>query len=689
MGKGDKLKFINREISWLSFNERVLQEADDEVNPVIERLRFLGIFSNNRDEFFRVRVATVKRMLTLSKKERTSLHVQPEELLEEIQKINVKHEAKFKKVHRKVMKDLEAQRIFFINEKQLTPNQEEQVAKYFSQKVRPALVPLMLDAKKKFPPLVDKATYLAVKLVKKAKKPQINYALIEIPSEILSRFYVLPVEEGNKYIIMLDDVIRYGLKQIFQIFEVDELHAHTFKLTRDAELDIDDDVSESTLEKLEKSLKKRKKADPVRFVYDETMPRDMLDFVMDKLKIAGHSNLIAGGRYHNFKDFISFPDIGARHLRFTSFPPLKHPALRGQKSLLAVLENKDIMLSYPYQSFNYTIDILREAAIDPFVSSIKINLYRVARSSMVVNTLINAAKNGKSVTAIVELRARFDEQHNIHVSQKLQENGVKVIFGLESLKVHSKLILITRKEGRKTKRFAHVGTGNFHEGTARVYGDCSLWTADQRITNEVYKVFQFFKNNYKRGQYRHLIISPFNVRRNFTALIANEIKNAKAGNNAYIILKLNNLVDEEMIKKLYQASEAGVKVKLIVRGICSLIPGVKGQSENIEVISILDRFLEHARILVFCNNDEPRYYISSADWMERNLDRRVEVTVPIYDKALQQELQDMLDMQFADNVKARILDKKQKNEYVDKGSSRDRRSQYELYKYFRSKLSDT
>lgn len=684
MGKGDKLQFVNREISWLSFNERVLQEAEDKRNPVIERIRFLGIFSNNRDEFFRVRVATVKRMLALNKKERSTLQMQPDEVFEGIQKIVVRQEAKFKKAQKAAIKDLEGHGIFMINESQLSPEQEVVVDDYFRTKVRGTLVPLLIDSKSKFPSLTEKAAYLAIKLSKKGKKNQ--YALMEIPTGVLPRFLVLPVAEGKKYLILLDDVIRFGLKEIFKLFSYDKIEAHAFKITRDAELDVDDDVADGTLKKLEKSIKKRKKAEPVRFVYDEGMSKDMLELLKKKLRLNDQSNIIYGGRYHNFKDFINFPNVGARHLRFTDFPPLPHPYLTGQKSLLRAVEQKDVLLAYPYQSFDYTLDILREAAIDPNVSSIRINIYRVASSSMIMNTLISAARNGKSVTAVMELRARFDEEHNIYWSQKLQENGVRVTFGVEGLKVHSKLVLITKKVGRKTTRIAHVGTGNFHEGTARIYGDHSLWTANSKITNEVYKVFQFMKTNYLRGQYRHLIVSPFNIRRNFTNLINNEIHLAKSGKKGSITMKLNNLVDEEMIKKLYQASEAGVKIKLIIRGICALVPGVKGMSDNIQVISILDRFLEHSRIIVFGNDRDPKYFISSADWMERNLDRRVEVTVPIYDKSLQKELQDYLDIQLSDNVKARIIDRKLKNQYVDKGKSKEVRSQYKLYRYFKDKL---
>lgn len=684
MGKSTPIQFVNREISWLSFNERVLQEAEDEQNPMIERLRFLGIFSNNRDEFFRVRVATVKRMLLLSKKEKASLRDKPEDLLASIHKIVVKQEVRFNKAQKTILKGLEQEGVYLVKEDELSDNQADFVNNYFRKKVRGKLVPLIIDGKAKFPELKDRRTYLAVKLSRKGVKNQ--YALIEVPTQDLTRFLILPNKDGKKYIILLDDVIRFGLHDIFRLFPYDKIQAHAFKITRDAELDLDDDVEESILHKLERSIKKRKKAEPVRVVHDEEMPSDVLDLLKKKLHLSDKNNIIFGGRYHNFRDFMGFPEIGAKHLRFSDLPPLAHPDFDGEKSLMKVVMERDVLLSYPYQTFDYTLDILREAAIDPTVSSIRINVYRVASSSMIMNALINAARNGKNVTAVIELRARFDEEHNIYWSQKLQDNNVKVTFGVQGLKVHSKLILITRKVGRKSQRIAHIGTGNFHESTAKLYTDNSLWTSDPRITNEVYKVFQFIKTNYKRGTYRHLMVSPFNSRRRLTLLISQEIEHAKKGRNAYITLKLNNLVDDDMVRRLCRASQAGVKVKLIIRGMCSLVPGVPGLSDNIEVISVLDRFLEHSRILVFGNNGDPLYFISSADWMERNLDRRVEVTVPIYDDEIKETLQDTLDKQMRDNVKARIIDKKLKNEYVDAEGKRAVRSQNALYKYFKNKL---
>ena len=685
MSKNVPLELVNREIAWLSFNERVLQEAEDEGNPMIERLRFLGIFSNNRDEFFRVRVATVKRMLLLNKKERSTLKDQPEELLASIHKSVVKQEGRFNKAQKVILKALEKENVFLVKEHELSENQADFVNNYFRRKVRGKLVPLIIDGKAKFPELKDRRTYLAVKLSRKGVKNQ--YALIEVPTQDLTRFLILPNEDRKKYIILLDDVIRFGLNDIFKLFPYDKIQAHAFKITRDAELDLDDDVEQSTLHKLERSIKKRKKAEPVRFVHDKDMPADVLQLLKKKLHLSDKNNIIYGGRYHNFRDFMGFPEIGSKHLRFGDLPPLPHPHLQGEKSLMKVVEERDILLSYPYQTFDYTLDILREAAIDPTVSSIRINVYRVASSSMIMNALINAARNGKNVTAVIELRARFDEEHNIYWSQKLQENNVKVTFGVQGLKVHSKLILITRKVGRKSSRIAHVGTGNFHESTAKLYTDHSLWTADPRITNEVYKVFQFIRTNYKRGTYRHLMVSPFNSRRRLTLLISGEIANAKKGKDAFITLKLNNLVDEDMIRRLCRASQAGVKIKLIIRGICSLVPGVPGLSENIEVISILDRFLEHSRILIFGNSGDPLYFISSADWMERNLDRRVEVTVPIYDKHIKKTLQDTIDIQLQDNVKARVLDKKRRNQYIVSSVKKAYRSQYVLYKYFKNKLN--
>lgn len=671
----------NRELSWLSFNERVLQEAMDPKNPLIERVRFLGIFSNNRDEFFRVRVASVRRMLDLGKKARQQLYADPEELLKQISAKVLKQEHMFQDTYKILVEELHKADIHLVDEKSLSESQKEFALDYFKNTVRPALVPLMLN-KKSIPDLTDKSSYLAVRLELEGES-ELKYALIEVPSMILPRFFVLPQEGKSKYVMFLDDVIRLGLEQIFKIFSYKSIQACAVRMTRDAELDIDEDIDESILEKLSKGINRRKKAQPVRFVHDKNIPQDMLEFLIKTLKLTG--NIIPSGRYHNSRDFMRFPDFGMKKHTFPTWIPSRHPELRNKKSLLDVIVQKDILLNYPFQTFSHTIDILREAAIDPSVTEIKINMYRVAANSNIINALINASKNGKSVTAVVELRARFDEEHNMVVSRKLQENGVRVIFGVDGLKVHSKLIVIARKKRGATQYIAHVGTGNFHEGTAKVYTDFSLWTANSKISKEVYKVFEFFDSNYKRGIYRQLVVSPFNVRRKFENLIDKEIRNAKAGKPAYIIIKLNNLVDEDMVDRLYKASRAGVKIQMIIRGICSLVPGVPGLSENIEVISILDRYLEHARVLVFANGGDEIMYISSADWMGRNLDRRVEVGTPILDEDVKAEIRETLNIQLRDNQKARIIDQNHENEYKESGGT-NVQSQKELHEMYVRKM---
>lgn len=681
MGMGDHL-IQNRELSWLAFNDRVLQEAMDENNPLIERVRFMGIFSNNRDEFFRVRVASVSRMLELGKKARSKMYNDPQELLQQISNKVVQQETRFLKTYKALSTSLGQAGVHLLDNKSLSPEQMDFVLNHFKEKVRPALVPLMLT-KSQAPELTDKSSYLAVRM--EMGEEELKYALIEIPSQILDRFLVLPEENGQHYVMFLDDVIRLGLSQVFKIFPYTHIKAYAMRMTRDAELDIDEDIDESVLEKLSKSVNNRKKAQPVRFVHDKHMPEDLLNFLVKKLKLKG--NIIPSGRYHNLRDFMSFPDFGLKEHCYESWAPSRHPELTNKQSLLDVLSKKDIMLNYPFQTFSHTIDILREAAIDPAVQEIKINMYRVAANSNIVNALINASKNGKRVTAVIELRARFDEEHNIIISKKLQENGVRVIFGVEGLKVHCKLIVITRKRKNTVQYFAHVGTGNFHEKTARFYTDVSLWTSDNRISKEVYKVFDFFKANYKRGIYRNLIVSPFNVRRKFSDLIETEMKNARAGKEAYIIIKLNNLVDEEMIEKLYKASQAGVQIHLIIRGICCLVPGIEGVSENIKVVSILDRYLEHTRVLVFGNGGNELMYISSGDWMGRNLDRRVEVGAPIYDNEIKADIRKTLDFQLNDNQKARIIDDDQNTNIYKKSGSEKVRSQKATHEFYAEKMN--
>jgi len=684
-----KSKYIAREISWLSFNGRVLQEAEDKTVPLIERMKFLGIFSNNLDEFFRVRVATLKRMIEFKKKAKEAIGENPSKILKQIHKIVIKQQIKFEETYKDIIKSLESHNIFFVNEKQLDEEQAAFVSKYFAETVLPTLVPVMIDTSPKFPYLKDKSIYLAVKLSKKEEGSKvIKYSLIQIPTDVLSRFFVFPKKEDKRYVILLDDVIRFCLQDVFSIFDFDKAEAYTIKLTRDAELDIDNDLSKSISEKIEKSLKQRKKGKLVRLIYDKDIPSDLLNFITKKIKMKKSSSLLPGGRYHNFRDFINFPKVGSRELQYTPIKSLLHPDLGNAKSLFKIIRRKDILLSYPYQSFNHIIDLLREASIDPKVTSIKISLYRVAENSNIVSALTNAIKNGKSVTVVVELQARFDEEANIFWANQLKEEGATVIYGVLGLKVHSKIFLITRKEEKGPVDYAHIGTGNFNEETAKIYCDHSLLTSDVRITEEVAKVFNFFSNNFKTGNYKHLVVSPFFMRKRFTKLINREIENAELGKEAYIILKLNSLVDKDIIRKLYQAGEAGVKIKLITRSNCSVVPGVKDQSENIEAISIVDKLLEHARVFVFCNDGDEKFYLSSADWMVRNFDQRNETAVPIYDNKIKKELKTILDLQLSDNTKARIIDKEQSNNYkLALAGEKKVRAQDEIYNYFKNQLA--
>jgi polyphosphate kinase len=676
------LLLVNRDISWLAFNDRVLQEANDPTVPLLDRLKFLGIVSSNRDEFFRVRVATIKRMIRLGKKGADVLGDDPSLLMEDIQRIIVRQQEAFDESFQMLLSELERKGIFILNERQLNKEQGEFVKNYFYDEVQPALVPILLDHVKAFPALRDKSIYFLVVMSRSNSKAR--HALVEIPSDVTSRFVVLP--RDNKYVILLDDVIRYCLGDLFFNFDYDHIQAYTVKITRDAELDLEQDVTKSLVKKVSESIKRRKKGLPTRLVFDEEMPVEALKFLISKMHFSKDDQPIAGGRYHNFVDFIKFPSLGKPELKLKPMPQLSHPDIPPRTSLFKVLSNRDILLSFPYQSYAYLIDVLREASIDPKVKSIQITLYRVGKNSRIVNALINAIKNGKQVTAVVELQARFDEEANIRWANKLHDEGAKVIYGVPGLKLHSKLFLITRVEKNAQVLYAHVGTGNFNEDTARLYCDYSLLTSDKRITEEVERLFEFYNDNYKAGTYKHLIVSPFFSRKRYVHLINKEIEQAKHGKEASIFLKMNSITDEEMIRKLYEASQAGVKIRMIVRGICSLVPGIKGVSDNIEVISIIDRFLEHARVFVFHHEGDQKVYLSSADWMTRNIDHRSEVGVPIFDEAIQKQLIDMLEIQWSDQLKARIINGVQDNSYrITKGKNKIR-SQEEIYRYLQQQL---
>ncbi|TAJ12724.1 polyphosphate kinase 1 [Marinilabiliaceae bacterium JC017] len=674
--------YRSKEISWMSFNERLLQEANKNHVPLIERIKFLGIYSNNLDEFFRVRVAILKRLALLDR-ETEFEGGRPEDILKEIHKLVLRQGRQFAKIYEKIIKDLGKKNIFIINENQLDEGQGEYIADFFEQKVRPKLAPVILSRTRPLPDLKDDAIYLAVYL-KSYNKPKPTYVLIELPTDLIDRFVLLPSKDDRKYIIILDDVVRYELKDIFYMFDFDEISAYTFKLTRDAELELDDDVSENYVNKIALSLEKRKEAHPVRFVYDKDFPKDFLDILLKKLNFTKLDAVIRGGRYHNFKDFVNFPKLGSKKMMYEELPPIPHRDIPKSQAIFPVLKEKDILLHIPYHSFQHFVDFLREASIDPDVREIRVTVYRVAQHSNVMNALINAARNGKKVTAVLELQARFDEKANIKWGTELKEEGVKVIYGVSGLKVHSKLCYIVRREGNRMVGYAAIGTGNFNEDSASVFSDHILLTAHQGIVREVGNVFHFFDKNYKIYRFSHLLVSPFTLRNKLTRYINNEIKNAKAGKPAFIFLKVNNLVDYRIIQKLYQAQKAGVDVRLNVRGMFSLMPRFSDKIKPIPCIGLIDRFLEHSRIFIFCNNGNTKIYLSSADIMVRNLDRRVEVACPIYDKQLQKELMAMFEVQWQDTSAARILDNSLKNQMKTPGKKKKWRSQVAFYQYIKT-----
>lgn len=668
---------VNRELSWLSFNERVLQEAMDSTVPLVERMRFLGIYSNNMDEFYRVRVANVRRLSALKKQKIPGFHGTASDLYQEIREEVLRQQTKFEKAFEEISEEFSKHNIFFTNEHNLTTSQENELNQYYQDKLKHSIFPIILDRKSNFPKLRDYAIYLAVKIVDIKKK--IRNALIQVPMDI-PRYYTLKDEIGT-HVILIDDIIRLQLKEIFGIFFPKEISAYTFKFTRDAELDLDDDLSLPFIEKIEKSLKDRKKGVPVRFVYDEEMPIDLLQYLLNALHLKEGINTIPGGRYHNNKDLISFPTFGNPSFLFSPQPPCKHPELEQKSGVIQAVIKKDILLHFPYQRFDYIIDLLRESAIDPKVKSIKINIYRVAKNSDIMNALLSAVFNGKDVTVVFELQARFDEENNLYWSNRLKEFGAKVIYGVPHLKVHSKLLQIERIKDGKEQLITYIGTGNFNEKTARIYVDLGYLTSKPEIANEVKKVFRLLENNLERPIFRSLLVSPFNARRKIIQYINQEINHVKKGQKSFIRIKINNLTDASLIEKFYDASRAGVKIEMIIRGICCLKPGVKGLSENITVISIVDRYLEHARFMIFKNGDNPIYILTSADFMERNLDSRIEVGVVIKEQLIQHELDRIFDFQWKGSVKARLISSDLKNRYR-KRNLPPFHAQTELYKSY-------
>ncbi len=676
--------FFDRELSWLSFNQRVLQEAKDPTVPLYEQIKFLAIYSSNLDEFFRVRVASLRSLLDLKNKSQKSLPFKPERLLKKIKEaVNIQQE-EFGKIYRdRIIPGLSKENIFLVKETEISSEQTEFIKNYFSDQVIPYVQPTLLDKNKISTFLHNRAIYLAVRLKTKKKSPagkskiqRFKYALVEIPADRLGRFVTLPSDNEKHFVIFLDDIIRLNLPALLPGYQVES--CYSIKLTRDAEMYIDDEFTGDLLSKIKKGLSKRKSGTPSRFLYDKEMPNDFLKFLQDTLQL-NKDDLIFGGRYHNFNDFFSFPKFNKPSLEYESMLPHICKTLDGVISIFESMKEKDILLSFPYQSYGYIIKFLEEAADDVNVKSIKITLYRIANDSLVIRSLVKAAENGKEVTAFVEVKARFDEETNFNSADTLEKAGVKVHFSFPGLKVHSKLCLVEKTEKGKLKHYLYLSTGNFNEKTSRVYADYGFFTANQEMGKEVKGLFNYLERKSDNAKFKHLLVAPFNLRNSLIELIDNEIKLAEEGKTSGITLKLNSLEDRKMIKKLYEASQAGVKIKLIIRGICCLVPGTEKLSENVEAISIVDRFLEHSRVYIFHNNGDIKYFLSSADWMKRNLSRRIEAAFPIYDAELKKQIQRMIDIQLNDNIRARIINDTQDNQYKENGEVKKIRSQYDTY----------
>jgi len=684
-----KRRTIFRDISWLSFNARVLQEAADPSVPLRERLRFLGIFSNNLDEFFRVRVATLKRMVEFKTKAMATMHLEsePQKILDDIQMTVLNQQSEFNRIWENMQEELEKEKIFLVTEKELNKQQQEFVRSYYDEEVSASVIPLMIESIPNFPYLRDKSIYLGVVMWKKLSPLKKNYALIEIPSRVLGRFIQLPSPPHEHHIILLEDVIRFNLPDIFSYFGYDQYSAHVFKVTRDAEIDIDNDISTSLIQKIEKGLKNRRKGKPVRFVYDREMDPALLEYLIRRMNLTKRDNLIPGGRIHNFRHFMDFPE-NVFDKKNGRRKPIVHPMLADERVTDVVME-KDVMLNFPYHSFSSVIDLLREAAVDPAVTSIKITCYRLASQSKIINALINAARNGKHVTVMLELRARFDEEANLEWKDRLEEEGARVLTGFPNLKIHAKLCVIKKRVNDRNTYYGFVSTGNLNEKTAMVYADHCLLTSNQKIMADANRIFSFLEQP-KSGEHflkacKMIIPSPFMLRKQLHKLITTEIKNAKQKKPASIILKMNSLSDEDLIDRLYDAAKAGVEIKLIVRGIFCMLSENSKFKRSVTAISIVDEYLEHARVWVFHNNGKEKVYISSADWMVRNLDHRVEATCPITDESIKKELKNILNIQLSDNVKARWLNNELSNEYVSFRGKKKVRSQVETYHFLAKK----
>ena len=679
-----KINLIPRDISWLRFNGRVLQEANDKSVPLKERIRFLGIHSNNLDEFFRVRVATLKRMSELTeKKPNFHLEENPLQILEQIQTIVLQQQTEFNRIWEEIIQELKDQKIFLVDEKHLNAIQKEYVRRFFDEQVRSNIIPLLIESLPQLPYLRDKSIYLGVVMRKEGTAYDQKYALIEIPSKILGRFVQLPSKPGEHYIILLEDVIRFNLPYIFSYFGYEHFDAHVFKVTKDAELDLDNDIAIPLVQKIEKGLKNRRKGKPVRFIYDKEMDAGLLEYLMRKVNLTRKDAIIPGGRIHNFRHFMDFPDVFKSEK--ARRPPFMHPDLSRSLRVTDIVMKQDVMLHFPYHSFNAIIDLLREAAMDPAVNSIKLTAYRLADHSTIVNSLINAVRNGKQVVVMLELRARFDEEKNLEWKERLEDEGVKVLLGVPHMKVHAKLCVIKKRVDNKTIQYGFVSTGNLNEKTAQLYADECLLTSNRNVMADINRIFKFLENPRLGLQHlktcKTLMMCPSTMRKDLIQLIDKEIKLKKTGKKAEIIIKLNSLSDAVLINKLYDAAMAGVEIKMIIRGIfCAMVENKKFK-KPITAISIVDEYLEHARIFIFHNDGKEKIYISSADWMVRNLDHRIEAAIPVLDKDIRKEIKDILDIQLSDNIKARWLDNKLSNDYVSSAGKKKIRSQIETFRY--------
>jgi len=678
----DNYQYLEKELSWLSFNHRVLQEAQDNSVPLLERLRFLGIYSSNMDEFYRVRVANVRRQVLFATDKQSKKKAL--KLFDNIQSKVISLQKEFDESYIVLLRLLAENNINLINESQLSLAQGQWLTEYYHNKLRRHVFPLILtDSVSLSDNIDDDFTYLMVEMSTEQHR---QYALVEVPSANVPRFVQLPDGPVNntKNIILLDNIIRHCLTEIFTgFFEFDTICAYSMKMTRDAEFDLKQEFSQSLLEQMNSGLKKRLNAVPVRLVYDHKMPATMLAELKKHLAIVDDQGLISGGRYHSFKDFIEFPSMNNKRLEFEKIPVLDQRYFTQDDNAFSAIAKRDILLYYPYHKFSHFTELLRQAAFDPKVQSPLGCLYRVAKKSRVVSALIEAVKNGKQVSVNIELQARFDEQANLMWAEKLQNAGARVTYGIPGLKIHAKVCLISRLEQHKIKHYAHVGTGNFHEKNAKIYTDFSLFTCDKRITAEVSNVFSFIRQPYKKFTFKHLIVSPINARASFDHLIDSEIAAALNNQPNGITLKVNNLVDKKLINKLYEANNAGVNINLIVRGVCSLVTGIKGQSENINAISLVGRYLEHPRVAIFHDKGHPKVFISSADLMTRNIEQRIEVGCPIYCPEVKKSIIDIINIQLLDNVKARVINTNQSNSYQCKPTSlvKDTQAQLEIHQY--------